>query len=327
MTHRVTSWLVLTAVAVGLVLLLAACDLFTGGGSGAGGTVTVDFEATPRSGEPPLAVTFTAIAQGDVASFLWDFGDGATSTEQNPDHTYADEGIYSVTLTVEPSAGDPVSESKPDHITVLRRDAVTAPIFITFVNDSDDPNLPEILVFARNEASASDELTDEVAWRVMSDLAKGASSTFLYLHAGTVQAMWGDCNKTSALPTSVGSRYTVEEDATGIVIVPSGSATQPNAIEVSSVVHVDGGILAQLFRDDKLFMQEQIVAYGQKATFIVEPTLYWGVAAEIQEGQLVASAVLETDTFFEQNLEGVSQATVTLSGDSLTGYQFTVESN
>jgi PKD repeat protein len=35
-----------------------------------------------------------------AASYLWDFGDGSTSTESNPTHTYADEGVYNVLLTV-----------------------------------------------------------------------------------------------------------------------------------------------------------------------------------------------------------------------------------
>jgi len=315
MNHRATTPIALTVLVTGLVLLLTGCDLFVTG---------VDFGATPRSGEPPLAVTFTPVVDGDVTSWMWDFGDGTTSTEQSPVHTYTSEGIYSVTLTVEPSSGEPVSESKSDHITVIRRDMVVAPIFITFVNDSDDPDLPDVFIFARNASSSSDALTDEIAWRVMPSLAKGDSNTFLYLSAGTVRAMWGDCNLTVSLPASVGSRYTVEEDATGIVLVPSGNAAQPSAIEVSSMVHVTGGIVAQLLRDDKVFMQESVVAYGQKATFVVEPKLYWGIASEIQEGQLVVSVDLETETFFEQDLEGVSGATVTLTGDSTTGYQFDV---
>jgi PKD repeat protein len=39
-------------------------------------------------------------ADGTVASRAWDFGDGATSTDRNPSHTYAAEGQYSVTLRV-----------------------------------------------------------------------------------------------------------------------------------------------------------------------------------------------------------------------------------
>lgn len=34
-----------------------------------------------------------------ATSWLWDFGDGATSTEQNPSHSYATNGVYTITLT------------------------------------------------------------------------------------------------------------------------------------------------------------------------------------------------------------------------------------
>uniref|UniRef100_UPI0026EA343E glycerate kinase n=1 Tax=Mesonia mobilis TaxID=369791 RepID=UPI0026EA343E len=50
-----------------------------------------------------LEVTFTDISaqgNGDIITWAWDFGDGYTSTEQNPVHTYAEDGTYSVSLTV-----------------------------------------------------------------------------------------------------------------------------------------------------------------------------------------------------------------------------------
>ncbi len=43
---------------------------------------------------------------GTIVSHFWEFGDGATSTEQNPSHTYAEEGFYSATLTVTDDDGD-----------------------------------------------------------------------------------------------------------------------------------------------------------------------------------------------------------------------------
>lgn len=39
-------------------------------------------------------------SDGYIVAWLWDFGDGSTSTEQNPTHTYTSNGKYSVTLTV-----------------------------------------------------------------------------------------------------------------------------------------------------------------------------------------------------------------------------------
>src|SRR5687768_6321271 len=46
--------------------------------------------------------TFQALAGNGVGAytFAWDFGDGSTSTEQNPSHTYTDGGIYRAVLTV-----------------------------------------------------------------------------------------------------------------------------------------------------------------------------------------------------------------------------------
>ena len=50
-----------------------------------------------------LEVTFTDISaagNGEIITWSWDFGDGSTSTEQNPIHTFEEDGTYSVSLTV-----------------------------------------------------------------------------------------------------------------------------------------------------------------------------------------------------------------------------------
>lgn len=44
-------------------------------------------------------VEFSDSSQGDVAIWHWDFGDGSTSAEENPVHTYAEKGTYEVTLS------------------------------------------------------------------------------------------------------------------------------------------------------------------------------------------------------------------------------------
>lgn len=49
----------------------------------------------------PLTLSFYDNSLGVAQSWLWDFGDGSTSTLQNPTHTYADSGIYLVTLSIE----------------------------------------------------------------------------------------------------------------------------------------------------------------------------------------------------------------------------------
>ncbi|MGB9938963.1 PGF-pre-PGF domain-containing protein [Methanosarcina sp.] len=57
-----------------------------------------DFSANVTSGYAPLSVQFTDLSQHAI-SRNWSFGDGATSTEKNPMHTYSAAGTYTVSLT------------------------------------------------------------------------------------------------------------------------------------------------------------------------------------------------------------------------------------
>jgi len=79
-----------------------------------------DFEASYTSGVFPLTVAFTDLSTGNPTSWTWNFGDGTTSTQQNPTHTYSSMGDYTVTLTVTNALGSSKasSESKSNYITV-----------------------------------------------------------------------------------------------------------------------------------------------------------------------------------------------------------------
>lgn len=76
------------------------------------------FTATPTAGLAPLAVQFTDTSAGRPTSWFWTFGDsGTSSTDQNPQHTYAAPGTYTVTLTATNEYGSDY-ELKTDYITV-----------------------------------------------------------------------------------------------------------------------------------------------------------------------------------------------------------------
>lgn len=60
----------------------------------------VDFIASPLSGDIPLVVQFTDQSPGNIVSRIWNFGDGSSSTEMNPIHTYINKGHFDVSLTV-----------------------------------------------------------------------------------------------------------------------------------------------------------------------------------------------------------------------------------
>ena len=80
-------------------------------------SVTAEFTASTTSGNAPLSVNFTDQSTGSPTTWYWNFGDGSTSTLQNPSHTYSSGGIYSVSLTVgNGSSSD--TETKLNYITV-----------------------------------------------------------------------------------------------------------------------------------------------------------------------------------------------------------------
>lgn len=72
------------------------------------------FSMSPTSGKAPLNVAFTDKST-DATSWAWSFGDGSTSTEKNPKHTYSEAGNYNVVLTVNNEKG---SNSKTQEVTV-----------------------------------------------------------------------------------------------------------------------------------------------------------------------------------------------------------------
>jgi PKD repeat protein len=75
------------------------------------------FSGTPTSGEAPLTVQFTDASTGDPTSWSWTFGDGGTASTQNPGHTYADPGVYTVALTATNAQGSD-TVTRVDYITV-----------------------------------------------------------------------------------------------------------------------------------------------------------------------------------------------------------------
>lgn len=71
-----------------------------------------DFTASPISGVEPLKVTFTDLSTGYPNKWKWEFGDGKSSSEQNPEHIYKEAGRHIVRLMVWNSAGsDKITKS------------------------------------------------------------------------------------------------------------------------------------------------------------------------------------------------------------------------
>ncbi len=63
-------------------------------------TPIAEFTVDSRQGKAPFIVKFHDLSAGNPTTWLWEFGDGSTSTEQNPTHLYPFEGAYDVRLSV-----------------------------------------------------------------------------------------------------------------------------------------------------------------------------------------------------------------------------------
>ena len=102
------------------------------------------FQCISNQWRRPAPVQFTDSSTGNVTGWSWTFGDGGTSTSQNPSHTYINPGTYTVTLAV----SGPTGTSAPDStsITVVPPPPVanfsatptggTAPLTVQFTDTS-----------------------------------------------------------------------------------------------------------------------------------------------------------------------------------------------
>ena len=82
---------------------------------GAPGSSVASFSFAPAAPKNGQAVVFTDTSTGNPTSWSWTFGDGATSSLQNPSHVYASAGTYIVTLT----AGNAGSSDSVSHIVTV----------------------------------------------------------------------------------------------------------------------------------------------------------------------------------------------------------------
>lgn len=97
----------------------------------------------------PFEVCFNDLSvpgSGGIASWIWDFGDGNSSTDRNPCNVYAQPGSYNVTLLVTDSNGCESQITYPDYIVASDtlkadfeapiRSACEAPLRVNFINTS-----------------------------------------------------------------------------------------------------------------------------------------------------------------------------------------------
>jgi PKD repeat protein len=165
---------------------------------------TADFSATPLSVDKNLPVAFTDASSGSITSYVWNFGDGATSTDKNPSHTYTTTGKKTVALTVTGPTGTN-TKTVTDMITVKE----PAPV-IDFTPTSASGPRPLTVNFAGTNTGGS---VTSWAWDFGDGTGTGQTITHTYQSAGTY----------TVTLTATGPDYTDIETKTNIISVGDSS--------------------------------------------------------------------------------------------------------
>jgi len=105
----------------------------------AGTTPVSSFTSDVIYGTAPLTVQFTDTSTNSPTSWVWSFGDGGTSTFQNPAHTFTSAGSYTVSLTASNAIGSNTVTLAED-ITVTE---ATAGITLVETSSASDSSLPQ----------------------------------------------------------------------------------------------------------------------------------------------------------------------------------------
>lgn len=176
---------------------------------------------TSISCQSPLTVNFNNTTPGGV-QYLWDFGDGTTSTQENPSHVFTNNSTYTITLTVIDSSGCPSSSSISSMIqtakpkTKFNCDTIGCPgIGVKFINQTPG-NCTYLWDFGDGTTSTSNSPIHPFAnfgtytVKLTATNANGCDSTFTkVVHIDTLEADFSVNNTFSPCPPFVATFQSV----------------------------------------------------------------------------------------------------------------------
>lgn len=186
----------------------------------------------------------------------------------------------------------------------------TDSIALRLINQSADCNNSSILLFQKNVATNMDELP--VAWMVVDNLGAGWIHPFQYdldLQVGVADS-WGNYVPPQDSPD--GQLWTVTKDCTGDQLKPVGPANSTTEIQILNGLE-QGAVSACMYRSGKLLATKTGVAPGQKALFSFKPTIWIGVVSQVEQGDVLDSAII-TNVNTQLVLTGIASADIVMTG-------------
>jgi hypothetical protein len=183
-------------------------------------------------------------------------------------------------------------------------------IQLNLINQSNDANNSDVVVFQKNVATDYDELA--VAWQVIKYLGQGCNHPFTYPMTMYISAedAWG--NYTPQQEAQNGQLWAMVCDTSGDVLKYQGAAPSSKEIQLRNDL-ASGAIAANIYKDGKLLATKTSVAPGQKAVFQFQPTIWIGVVSQVEQGEVMNSAII-SDINTEISLLGIASADIVMTG-------------
>jgi len=116
------------------------------------------FIASSRRIKPGQPIAFHNFSSGHIVRFLWDFGDGSTSIEKNPNHVYLNEGNYTIKLNTITSDGRQGVSNKYNYINVS---ADNGESFFYVVPTTTEPNYSVNTATTQSATAQNFEFVDQ----------------------------------------------------------------------------------------------------------------------------------------------------------------------
>ena len=182
-------------------------------------------------------------------------------------------------------------------------------IKITFHNQSSDTGNAQVVIFQKNVALPD---ADPVAWHVIQHCDPGESHALTFPAALTVRASDGFGNLSAHLPARPGHAFAVSQAEGGDTLRSAGVGDSVHAVQVSNGL-LAASIDAHIYRDGRLLATHLAIPPDGKIAFQFKPTIWVGVASQVEQGQVMPKASTEAMTT-EFSLEGIASADIVMTG-------------
>lgn len=185
-------------------------------------------------------------------------------------------------------------------------------IALRFINRSNDCGNSEVVLFQRNVVPDLDEFA--LAWKVIRFCGRDCLHPFTYSTA--IELALGDehGNFSPRLRAGDTGRFVVDTHpgGRGRLVPASAHSAVTGELEVANQL-TRGAVNVNAFSAGRLIAAKHAVAPGQKAVFRFTPTLWIGLASQVQESRALSAGVLSSDHTMLP-LAGVTRADIVMTG-------------